>query len=165
MGFKLDIVAYKKLFGLRFKEMVDELAPQADEQTRKKIKNQKAIYYKQNLDKVQPNHGLLALLKSSRGKYKTALVTTASRDNVDNLLDYYKIDEQLFDCIVTAEGVSKSKPDPEAYKLAIKTLGAKASECCVFEDTDMGIQAAEAAGAKFVRVRLWNWDYFLFYYL
>ena len=62
-----------------------------------------------------------------------------------NLLD-------RFDAMVCAGEYSKSKPDPEAFLLAAKKLGVAPESCLVFEDTEMGIQAARAAGMASVRV-------------
>ena len=42
--------------------------------------------------------------------------------------------------------VSKKKPDPEIYNLALKRLGLKSDECVVVEDSRNGLLAAKAAG-------------------
>jgi sugar-phosphatase len=52
--------------------------------------------------------------------------------------------------MVTAEDVSAGKPDPAGYRLAAKRLGVEATQCLIFEDAAVGIQAAEAAGADLV---------------
>lgn len=49
--------------------------------------------------------------------------------------------------MVTAEDVKAGKPDPAGYRLAAQRLGVDVSECLIFEDATVGIQAAEAAGA------------------
>jgi HAD superfamily hydrolase (TIGR01509 family) len=53
---------------------------------------------------------------------------------------------------VCAGDYEKSKPDPEAFLLAAARLGVPAEACLVFEDTEMGIQAARAAGMGWVKV-------------
>lgn len=62
-----------------------------------------------------------------------------------NLLD-------KFDVFVCAGDYKKGKPDPEPFLLAAEKLGVNPTECLVFEDTEMGIQAATAAGMASVRV-------------
>ena len=62
-----------------------------------------------------------------------------------NLLD-------RFDTLVCAGDYKNSKPDPEAFLLAAARLGVAPETCLVFEDTEMGIQAARAAGMAWVRV-------------
>ncbi|WP_349885695.1 HAD-IA family hydrolase [Microbacterium sp. WHRI 7836] len=53
---------------------------------------------------------------------------------------------------VTAENVSASKPDPEGFLLAARTLGVDPADCLVFEDSGAGIQAAHAAGMRVIGV-------------
>jgi HAD superfamily hydrolase (TIGR01509 family) len=54
--------------------------------------------------------------------------------------------------LVCAGDYQKSKPDPEAFFLAAAKLGVKPNACLVFEDTEMGIQAATAAGMASVKI-------------
>jgi len=49
--------------------------------------------------------------------------------------------------LVSAEDVSRGKPDPEGYLLAAERLGVPASKTVVLEDAPVGVQAARAAGA------------------
>ena len=53
---------------------------------------------------------------------------------------------------VCASDSNRATPDPEAFLMAAEKLGVKPSECLVFEDTDMGIEAATAAGMASVKV-------------
>jgi len=50
-----------------------------------------------------------------------------------------------FDLILAGDVVSKKKPDPEIYNLALKRLGLEAVECVVVEDSRNGLLAAKAA--------------------
>ncbi|NBB63962.1 HAD-IA family hydrolase [Pseudomonas sp. ODNR1LW] len=54
--------------------------------------------------------------------------------------------------MITAEQVTRGKPDPQGYRLAAETLGFDVADCLVFEDAEAGIQAGEAAGADVVVV-------------
>jgi len=51
---------------------------------------------------------------------------------------------------ITAEEVSRGKPDPQGYRLAAERLGVDPADCLVFEDAPAGIAAGEAAGADVV---------------
>jgi HAD superfamily hydrolase (TIGR01509 family) len=51
-----------------------------------------------------------------------------------------------FDVILAGDVVSKKKPDPEIYSLALQRLGLRASECVVVEDNRNGLLAAKGAG-------------------
>jgi len=52
--------------------------------------------------------------------------------------------------MVTAQDVKAGKPDPAGFRLAAQRLGFEVTECLIFEDALVGIQAAEAAGADLV---------------
>jgi haloacid dehalogenase superfamily, subfamily IA, variant 3 with third motif having DD or ED len=53
---------------------------------------------------------------------------------------------------ITAENVRKSKPHPEPYLLAAKTLGFTPDQCVVFEDALTGIQSAIQATCQVIAI-------------
>jgi HAD superfamily hydrolase (TIGR01509 family) len=59
---------------------------------------------------------------------------------------------QKFQTLVCAGEYVRSKPDPEAFLMAAQRLGVSPESCLVFEDTQMGVDAAKAAGMAWVRV-------------
>ena len=52
--------------------------------------------------------------------------------------------------LVSADSVSRGKPDPEPYLLAAQRLGVAPSRCTVFEDAPAGVRAGHAAGMRVV---------------
>ena len=97
------------------------------------------------------NQNLADLIRSCKGQYYTALVTTASSKNTYELLEYFGITD-IFNLILTRDNVEKSKPDPQGYLLALDHFGVKPDEAIVFEDSTEGIQAARSAGCKCYQV-------------
>lgn len=59
---------------------------------------------------------------------------------------------ELFPVVVTADDVPHGKPAPDTFLLAAERMGVPPAGCLVFEDADLGIAAAEAAGMRWVRV-------------
>lgn len=57
-----------------------------------------------------------------------------------------------FDTMVCAEDYKRGKPAPDCFLMAAERLGVAPSDCLVFEDTDLGIEAATAAGMSSVKV-------------
>jgi HAD superfamily hydrolase (TIGR01509 family) len=57
-----------------------------------------------------------------------------------------------FETLVCAGDYERSKPDPEPFLIAAARLGVAPEDCLVFEDTDMGIQAAASAGMAAVKI-------------
>ncbi|MFE2053421.1 HAD-IA family hydrolase [Streptomyces sp. NPDC059459] len=54
--------------------------------------------------------------------------------------------------LVTADDVSRGKPDPDGYRMAAEKLGFAAAQCVVFEDSTAGAEAGVAAGASVIGV-------------
>ena len=57
-----------------------------------------------------------------------------------------------FPILVGSEDYARSKPAPDAFLTAAARLGVAPKDCLAFEDTEMGIQAATAAGMASVRI-------------
>ena len=76
---------------------------------------------------------------------KAGLVTSSDEEKLEavNRRQHFDI---LFDTIVSAGLITKSKPDPEGYLLAAEKLNAEPENCIVFEDSFAGIQAGKSAG-------------------
>lgn len=55
--------------------------------------------------------------------------------------------KEFFDVILSGEDFENSKPDPEIYISAMKSLGVKKHDCIIIEDSDYGIEAGNKAGA------------------
>lgn len=91
---------------------------------------------------------LIDKLKNGR---KIALATTASKSNTMDILEYFGISE-IFDCILTQDDVSSLKPDPECYNIVMSKLQISSARTIIFEDSDVGIGAANASGAACIKV-------------
>ncbi|WP_086984273.1 beta-phosphoglucomutase family hydrolase [Vibrio aphrogenes] len=92
------------------------------------------------------------VLKQCYGKKKLAIGTGSNQANAIKLLDYNGI-LPLLDAVVTAADVDNHKPNPDTFLLAAEKLGLEPSECVVFEDTEIGRQAALAAGMDCIMVK------------
>jgi HAD superfamily hydrolase (TIGR01509 family) len=62
----------------------------------------------------------------------------------------------LFSVVVTAEDTERHKPHPDVFLEAAARLAAPPTECLVYEDSDLGIQAAIAAGMDYIDVRAFH---------
>jgi HAD superfamily hydrolase (TIGR01509 family) len=89
--------------------------------------------------------GLLELLTvvESRALPK-AVATSTRRARALRLLEKSNLLSR-FHTVVTADDVTRGKPDPEIFLTAAKRLNVAPEECVVFEDSAAGIRAAHAA--------------------
>ena len=95
--------------------------------------------------------GVLEHIEDAHRRVPFAVVSGSTRDSVTASLTALGLLDR-FDLLVCAEDYARPKPDPEGFLLAARLLGVPAESCLVFEDTDLGIQAATAAGMASVRV-------------
>jgi HAD superfamily hydrolase (TIGR01509 family) len=58
-----------------------------------------------------------------------------------------------FPVVVTAEDTRRHKPEPDVFLEAARRLGVEPAACTVYEDTDLGLEAARRAGMRSVDVR------------
>ena len=99
---------------------------------------------------------VLEHIEARYGQIPFAVVSGSTRDSVTASLEALKILDR-FDTMVCAGDYTRSKPDPEPFLVAAQRLGIAPPDCLVFEDTDMGIQAATAAGMASVKI-LQPWE-------
>ncbi len=102
------------------------------------------------LEQIEQNFSL------GGGRIPMAVVSGGTRDSVTRSLTTLGIIDR-FDTLVCAEDYMRSKPDPEPFLVGAQRLGVEPRRCLVFEDTEMGIQSATAAGMASVKI-LQPWE-------
>ena len=113
-------------------------------------KRKEALYY-ELLPQLRAVPEVLEHVEDAYGRIPFAVVSGSTRESVTASLISLKLLDK-FEVLVCAGEYTKSKPDPEAFLMAAAKLGVDPAVCLVFEDTDMGIQAATAAGMASVKV-------------
>ena len=117
----------------------------------KDVSRRKEELYFESLPQLKAVPEVLEHIEASHGRIPLAVVSGSARDSVTASLKMLKILDR-FDTLICAGDYQKSKPDPEPFLIAAQRLGIAPEDCLVFEDTDLGIQAATAAGMASVRV-------------
>lgn len=107
--------------------------------------------YFESLPDLKAVPEVLEHIHSGYGRIPLAVVSGSKRDSVTASLTSLGLLDK-FDVLVCAGDYKRGKPDPEPFLLAAAKLGVAPNSCLVFEDTDMGVQAAESAGMATVRV-------------
>jgi HAD superfamily hydrolase (TIGR01509 family) len=116
-----------------------------------KVSMRKEQLYFESLPQLKAVPEVLEHIEANHGRIRFAVVSGSTRDSVMASLEALQILDK-FDTLVCAGDYQKGKPDPEPFLIAAKRLGVAAEYCLVFEDSDMGIQAATVAGMKSVKV-------------
>lgn len=96
-------------------------------------------------------HHQYALSKLREQGYKLAVASNSIRNTVKVMMEKSALIDYL-DFYLSNQDVTRGKPDPEIYDLAIKRLGIDPSECIIVEDNENGLRAAKASGAHVLKV-------------
>ena len=81
-----------------------------------------------------------------------ALVTSSDNKKMEHLKEEIPELMPMMSAVITADRISRSKPDPEGYLLGAHEIGIPISQCVVFEDSLQGVKAGRASGAFVVGV-------------
>lgn len=151
VGLYLAAEEYRRYFGYRFERFMMAMAI-SDENVRAKIRESKKELYPQYFRFLKPNNSLIELITTFRSMGgKTAIASTARKENLMNAINYLCIADK-FDLILSGIDVKQGKPSPEIYNKTMEKLGVSPEETLIFEDSDVGVQAAKASGAMCIVV-------------
>jgi beta-phosphoglucomutase len=91
-------------------------------------------------------------VRLAAARVPVGIVSGAPRRDIEDVVAATQLPVSV---IVGAEDVARGKPDPEGYRRALRLLGddLAPAEVVVFEDSEVGIDAARAAGMRCIAVR------------
>jgi len=152
-GFKFDPQIMFEMTGratIEFaRRVVEQYGLSADPEEIVKLKQQS---FWDSAGLLEPVEEIVALVKEYSGKLPMAVGTGASRKSAEVQLEELGISD-YFDAIVTADDVICHKPNPDTFLKCAELLGVEPGKCQVFEDGDLGIEAAKTAGMMVTDVR------------
>jgi HAD superfamily hydrolase (TIGR01509 family) len=101
------------------------------------------------LGHLLPRAGVRRLIMEARAAgLKLAIASTTSPQNVESLLEASFGSDALgwFSVIATGDVVPSKKPAPDIYTFALERLGVASQRAIAFEDSEIGVRSAKAAG-------------------
>jgi len=101
---------------------------------------------------VVPIAPVVDIARAARGVHPMAVASGGQRRIVERTLAQIGVLD-WFGALVTAEDTVRHKPDPDLFLEAAHRLGVPPEICVVYEDADLGIEAARRAGMHWVDVR------------
>ena len=157
IGVPLDEATAARMKGVDRRGSLDillEHAPRSYSEAEKEaLAARKNACYVDLIGRLGPQHllpGARAAVESVRRAGLRTALASASR-NAPQLLERLGI-AALFDCVVDAGRIARSKPDPEIFLAAARGLGLAPEECLGVEDAVAGIAALHAAGMTAVGI-------------
>jgi beta-phosphoglucomutase-like phosphatase (HAD superfamily) len=100
---------------------------------------------------VEPIEPVIRFAREVARHFPVAVASGGVRRHVHETLRVVGVRE-VFGVVVTQEDVARSKPAPDLFLLAAERMGVPPEACLVFEDSELGLRAAEAAGMQWVYV-------------
>lgn len=117
-----------------------------------KAMDEKENEFLANLNDLQPLDFSVEIARQNHGQKPMAVASGGTLPIVTQQLEHLGI-IGLFDAIVTAEHTERHKPEPDVFLEAARRLSVPPEECLVFEDADLGVQAAIRAKMDYVDIR------------
>jgi HAD superfamily hydrolase (TIGR01509 family) len=115
------------------------------------VATRKDSLYLEQLPQLKGIPAVVEQIEAQYGRIPLAVVSGSRRDSVVGSLTALSLIDK-FNTLVCAEDYTNGKPAPDGFLLAAQRLTVPAAQCLVFEDTELGIEAATAAGMASVRV-------------
>ena len=148
-------------FGMRCVEFLTAYGI-TDPEERERLRLRKIALYPTFFDSITLNEELWAFIQRFRCDGGRAwIVSTGSRANIDNVMQHMgiglagKTEGRIgaVDGVVSGADVARSKPDPECFLSVMEREGWSPRETLIFEDSAVGLEAAERSGAGYFKVR------------
>lgn len=152
-GFAFDEDLFYSLGGKPTEKIVAELSTeQKIEVDIAQVTYEKEAAFVEMLSDVQPIESIVAIAHAYQGKLPMGVGSGGQREVVHQILRQLKLDS-VFDCVVGSEDTPKHKPEPDVFLEVARRLNVTPENCLVFEDADLGVEAAKRAGMACFDVR------------
>lgn len=153
-----------RYFGVRCDEFLRSYGI-ANPAERERLRLRKIELYPAFFDTVELNRPLWEFCRQFRRQGgRVWIVSTGSRANIDNAMAHLGIGGPetpearcpagRVDGILAGPDVARSKPAPDCFLEAMRREGVTPRETLIFEDSAVGLEAARASGAAYIRVTL-----------
>lgn len=142
-----------RYFGVRCMEFMRAVGIN-DEAEVRRLRQRKVELYPNYFGSVRLNQPLWDWCQMMR-KMGTHvwIASTGHIDNITNVMRYLKLDSGI-DGIISGDDVAKPKPYPDAFLKVMELEGVTPEESIIFEDSEVGIKAAQRSGAPYVRIKM-----------
>ena len=154
VGIEISVESYlARYFGMRCNEFMTTMGI-TDPMERERLRLRKIELYPSYFDTLRLNEPLWNFAQSVRRQGgKMWIVSTGSRANIDNVINHLGLTDGI-DGILSGLEIERPKPAPDCFLKAMALEGVTPDETLIFEDSEIGLAAAEASGAAYFRVEL-----------
>lgn len=148
-GFEITDDWWEEYANVAVGPFVRGVIPDADDELVQRLLDEGNELFLEALHLLEPIEHVVEIARAHHGRLPLAVVSGGFRGPVVGSLDAVGI-TSLFDTIVCADDVTHSKPAPDLYLRAMEIMGVGPDECVVYEDSEIGMTSARAAGIRTV---------------
>lgn len=162
-GYALSEEEYlEKYFGMRCVEFLTAYGL-TDPAEKERLRLRKIALYPSFFDSVELNAELWAFCQRFRREGgRVWIVSTGSRANIDHVMHHLGIGLEgvtegrigCVDGVFSGADAARSKPDPECFVEVMRREGCSPRETLIFEDSAVGLEAADRSGAAYFKVTM-----------
>jgi len=129
-----------------------EVKPEEEDALIKTLHRRKTAIFIELIEsgKLPLRPGVKRLMQEAMDTGLTLGICTTSNERAAHAVAFNILKDIRFDFVFAGDVVSRKKPDPEIYNLALEKTGLEPEECVVIEDSRNGVLAATAAGMRVV---------------
>lgn len=114
--------------------------------------HKKELIFEQTLHEVLPIEPVVEVIREYDGKLPMAVATGGFRRIAERTLRIVGVWDKI-SALVAAEDVKHGKPAPDVFLEAARLINVDPKLCMAFEDANLGVQSATAAGMLVVDIR------------
>lgn len=142
-----------RYFGMRCNEFMTHMGI-TDAAERERLRLRKIALYPNYFGTLRLNEPLWQFCQDFRRQGgRVWIVSTGSRANIDNVMRHLALEGGI-DGIFSGLEIEQPKPAPDCFLEVMRREGCSPRETLIFEDSAVGLAAAEASGAAYFQVKL-----------
>ena len=124
------------------------VSPEDEDETIKRLHKAKTDLFIELIESgaLPLRPGVRRFMKEVKERGLILGICTTSDERAASAIATRMLADVRIDFVLAGDVVSRKKPDPEIYHLALKRSGLRPEECVVIEDSRNGVEAAKAAG-------------------
>jgi HAD superfamily hydrolase (TIGR01509 family) len=151
-GESVDAWHIHRAIGMDSAKLLEELLPDADDETRETAKQFHTAFYSEHMPQLRLLPGARELLEgvAARG-HAVVLATSAPAPELEVLLELLDA-EQWLTAVTSSEDVEQAKPDPDIVTVALQKAGVTADHAVMIGDAMWDVEAAGRAGVACIGV-------------
>jgi len=152
-GVKLSQKTFYSLAGIPVYETVNKLNKIFSvKMDAGKVSIEKEQEYERNMSSAKPIEPAVRFIHKYAGKLPMSIGTGTGKIIAEKALKIIGL-TSYFPVVVTSDDVKNGKPNPETFLLCAKLMNVEPSKCQVFEDSELGFQAARKAGMMMTDIK------------